>query len=108
MSWIPSLSGRGWAITRVSGTGLVVLRSKPQVMDTFDAEAFDFVGCCLCMCLSFAYRALEFVHDSADDGTALCVTVVGRLGTDRDDDQLGLGSVYVWNLQLRVGELTSC
>lgn len=106
--WISSLAGRGRAMMRVNGPEMVVLRSKPQVMDAFDAEALDFVGCGFGMCLSFANGALDFVHDSADDGTALCVTVVGRLSINRDDDQLRLGSVYVWNPQLRLDGPTSC
>lgn len=106
--WISSLAGRGRAMMRVNGPEMVVLRSKPQVMDAFDAEAFDFVGCGFGMRLSFANGALDFVHDSADDGTALRVTVVGRLGINRHDDQLCLGSVYVWGLQLRLDGPTSC
>ena len=65
---------------------LMVLRSKAQVMDALDTEALDFVGCCLCMCMGFAYSTLELVHDSADDGTALSLTFVSRLSVDRDDN----------------------
>lgn len=106
--WISSLAGRGRAMMRMNGPEMMVLRSKPKVMDAFDAEAFDFMGCGFGMCLSFANGALDFVHDSADDGTALCVAVVGRLGINRHDDQLRLGSVYVWGLLLRLDGPTSC
>lgn len=68
--------------------GVVVraLMTRPDCMDAFDTDALDFVGRGLCMCLGLADGTLEFMHDSAHDGTALSVTIVGGLSVDRDDD----------------------
>ncbi len=90
MRWGFGLSRRGWAV--MSWVVLGKLRTKPHVMNALDTEALDLVGCCLCMCLSFAYSTFKFVHDSAENGTALSVTAIGRLNIDRDNYQLGFRS----------------
>ena len=82
-TWISSLSRYSWAVAGV-------LSGKAQVVDALDTETLDFVGCCLGVCVSFAHSTLDFVHDSADDGAAFSVVVVGGLSIDRDDDQLDL------------------
>lgn len=100
-TWISNLSRYDWAVAGV-------LRGKTQVVNALDTEALDFVGCSLGVCVSFAHSTLDFVHDSANDGAALGVVVVGGLNIDRDDDQLDLMLVQTQSLEILAGELTSC